>query len=129
MSVSVEMINLKKHIEHNKIDTRKLALVLGLKLNILSRYINGTKCNIEVARKTAKELDVTLDYLTGKEIPKPIEYTTPCFNELCPLCKNHICVNDVVLTGRADCVSKDKVAKKPFRNKSENLLMMDRREI
>lgn len=130
MSCSVELINLKKVVESKGIDFKQIADVVGIAHNVASRYINGQKCNIEKAKNIAKFLDVDLNTLSGKNFTEQkINYTTPCYNQICPLCKNCICINDVVLTGRADCASKNKVSEKPFkgRNNNDKILMADRR--
>lgn len=130
MSCSVELINLKKVVESKGIDFKQIADVVGIAHNVASRYINGKKCNIERARKISEFVGVDLNTLSGNTFTEQrINYTTPCYNQICPLCKNCICHNDVVLTGRADCASKNKISKKPFkfRNKNDKILMADRR--
>ncbi|BBK77717.1 helix-turn-helix domain-containing protein [Clostridium butyricum] len=130
MSCSVKLINLKQVIKSKGIDFKQIAFAAGVAHNVASRYINGQKCRIEKARKISEFVGVDLNTLTGNTISaQKINYTTPCHNQICPLCKNCICHNDVVLTGKADCVSKNKVAKKPFKGRSTNdkILMADRR--
>ena len=110
MARSVKLINLKKVIETKGIDFKQIANVLGIEHNVASRYVNGQKCNIERARKISGFVGVDLNILSGNTFTEQkINYTTPCYNQICPLCKNCICTNDVVLTGRADCASKNKL--------------------
>lgn len=130
MSCSVKLINLKKVIKSKGIDFKQIAEIAGVSHNVASRYINGQKCRIERARKISEFLGVDLNVLSENNIPvQKINYATPCYNELCPLCKNCICINDIVLTGKADCASKNKVAGKPFKGRSNNdkIIMADRR--
>ncbi|WP_294407369.1 helix-turn-helix transcriptional regulator [uncultured Clostridium sp.] len=113
MVSSVKLINLKKVIESKGIDFKQIAHAAGVAHNIASGYINGQKCRIEKARKISNFVGVDLNTLTGKDsLEIKINYTTPCYNQSCPLNKDCICINDVVLEGRGRCAGKDKVKKK-----------------
>ena len=63
--------------KEKKISQTDLADKLGIHKNVLGRYErNEVKPTIEIARKIADILDVSLDYLTGKtdvEIDKTIQ--------------------------------------------------------
>lgn len=53
--------------KEKKISQTELALQLGIHKNVLGRYErNEVLPSIEIARKIADILDVSLDYLTGK---------------------------------------------------------------
>lgn len=63
--------------KQNKISQTDLATKLGIHKNVLGRYErNEVLPSIEIARKIADILDVSLDYLTGKtdvEMDKDIQ--------------------------------------------------------
>ena len=63
--------------KQNKISQTDLATQLGIHKNVLGRYErNEVLPSIEIARKIADILDVSLDYLTGKtdvEMDKDIQ--------------------------------------------------------
>ena len=114
---AVILNNLKSICDSKRIDKHKLSEMTGICAGSISKYINKNNCSIIRAIKIAMLLNVELDELMGVEIstPKITEYNTPCRNQACLLNKDGICINDVVLTGRADCAGKYLIKDKPKR--------------
>lgn len=113
MSVSFKLVNLGNILKNKKISNKNFAELVNMPLNVANRYINCSKCSEKIARKIAESLEVDLKSLVDEnDLIEEIIYKTPCYNQMCPLCKDCICINDVVLTGRADCASKNKISSK-----------------
>lgn len=62
----------------------RLSEVTGLSTGLLSNYKNGTDPSLKNAVKIANALDVSLDYLAGRDgyAPKPFPAANPCGESL-----------------------------------------------
>ena len=120
MARSVKLTKLKAILESRGMNFLDISKCTGVARNIASGYINGQNCSIENAKKISEFLGIDLYTLMDKTLEEPqINYTTPCRNQACPLNKDCICINDVVLSGKAGCdgkyLVKDKISWKRTR--------------
>ena len=129
-----KMRNIKNYRIDKGLSIENLSKISGVSYGTIQRFEQGYYINTLLVTKLSKALRVS-----KVEISKPLEtreeftnsnrvYNTPCLNQVCPLNKDCICHNDVVLEGRAGCASKDKISK-PLKtnNNSDRFLMVDRR--
>lgn len=113
MKNGVILFNLEKVMRDKNISKRALARAINTSISVITRYENNKQCRRERAEKIADFIGVELnELLNEKYYDEEIIYDTHCSNQRCPLCKNSICINDVVLSGRGSCASKDKFASK-----------------